>query len=74
MRDPFESLIPLNGCKGTTFFAHLQIFSQENNLFRLTKPISFPLAALSAHASPPSTVCRSATLTPAHPTDNNRPQ
>ena len=27
MRDPFESLIPLNGCKGTTFFANHQTFT-----------------------------------------------
>ena len=26
MRDPFESLIPLNGCKGTTFFLIHQTF------------------------------------------------
>ena len=26
MRDPFESLIPLNGCKGTNFPLNYQIF------------------------------------------------
>ena len=34
MRDPFESLIPLNGCKGTTFFANCQTFEFFSLFFR----------------------------------------
>ena len=30
MRDSFEPLIPLNGCKGTTFPVNFQIFGQKS--------------------------------------------
>ena len=38
MRDPFEPLIPLNGCKGTHFPANYQIFMGKYFFFLLFRP------------------------------------
>ena len=38
MRDPFESLIPLNGCKGTYFPPNYQIFLEKYYFFLHFRP------------------------------------
>ena len=53
MRDPFESLIPLNGCKGTYFPPNYQIFLEKYYFFlhfrpywALSSPRSSPFARI----------------------------
>ena len=44
MRDSFEPLIPLNGCKGTTFPVNFQIFGQKSFKVALFSTSMLPFA------------------------------